>query len=57
VKNKKFTIIGGDLRSVKLAELIVAEGNKVNIYGFKNANFEIGIEEAKILTTLLGRRM
>jgi len=35
VKNKKFTIIGGDLRSVKLAELIVAEGNKVNIYGLR----------------------
>lgn len=54
MKNKKFTIIGGDLRSVKLAELIVAEGNKVNIYGFKNANFEIGIEESEDLDHAIG---
>jgi dipicolinate synthase subunit A len=49
VKNKKFTIIGGDLRSVKLAELIASEGNKVNIYGFKKSNFEIEIKESEEL--------
>lgn len=46
MKNKKFTIVGGDLRSVKLAGLIASQGNKVNIYGFKNAGFEIEIEES-----------
>jgi len=44
--NKKFTVLGGDLRSVKLANLISADGNKVNIYGFKNAGFELGLEES-----------
>ncbi|HOQ00665.1 MAG TPA: dipicolinate synthase subunit DpsA [Acetivibrio clariflavus] len=44
--NKKFTVLGGDLRSVKLANLISADGNKVNIYGFKNAGFELGLDES-----------
>jgi len=46
---KKFTIIGGDLRSIKLANLLAAEGNLVNIYGFKKAGFELGIEESEDL--------
>lgn len=46
MKKKKFSVIGGDLRSIKLANLLAAEGNEVNIYGFKNADFEIGIEES-----------
>lgn len=37
----KFTVIGGDLRSIKLAELLVREGNSVNIFGFEKAGFEI----------------
>ncbi|MFZ5990047.1 MAG: dipicolinate synthase subunit DpsA [Bacillota bacterium] len=46
MNNKKFAIVGGDLRSVKLASLIASQGNKVNIYGFENAGFEIEIEES-----------
>lgn len=42
---KKYTIIGGDLRNVKLANIIKADGNIVNIYGFKNAGFELGLKE------------
>ena len=42
----KFTVIGGDLRSVKLANLISEEGNEVNIYGFGNAGFELGMKES-----------
>ncbi|MDP4092008.1 MAG: dipicolinate synthase subunit DpsA [Bacillota bacterium] len=45
MNNKKFTILGGDLRNVKLANLIAQEGNSVNIYGFKNAGFELGMDE------------
>jgi len=45
VKNRKFTIVGGDLRSVKLACLIASQGNTVNIYGFKNASFDTEINE------------
>lgn len=47
--NKKFTVVGGDLRSVKLANLIAQKGNNVNIYGFKNAGFEIGLKESEDL--------
>jgi len=42
---KKFTVIGGDLRNVKLAEFLADDGNKVNIYGFSNANFEMDLVE------------
>ena len=37
---RKYTVIGGDLRNVKLAESIFADGSQVNLYGFKNAGFE-----------------
>lgn len=47
--DKKFSIIGGDLRNVKLAELIAAEGNAVNIYGFSNASFEIKLRQSNTI--------
>jgi dipicolinate synthase subunit A len=46
VKGKKFCIIGGDLRSIKLAELIEAQGSSVNIYGFSKAEFEIKFKQS-----------
>lgn len=46
---KKFSIIGGDLRNVKLAELIAADGNSVNIYGFSDAEFEIKFKQSDTL--------
>ncbi len=46
---KKFSIIGGDLRNVKLAELIAAEGNSVNIYGFSNASFEVKLRQSNTI--------
>ncbi|QNU65298.1 dipicolinate synthase subunit DpsA [Ruminiclostridium herbifermentans] len=48
--DKKFSIIGGDLRSVKLAELIAAEGKSVNIYGFSNAGFEIKLKQSNTIS-------
>jgi dipicolinate synthase subunit A len=51
--NKRFTVLGGDLRSIKLANLIAAEGNKVDIYGFKNADFELGMEESPSLESAI----
>lgn len=45
----KYTVIGGDLRNVKLAEAIHADGSQVNIFGFKNAGFESQIRENKDL--------
>lgn len=47
--DKKFSIIGGDLRNVKLAELIAAEGNSVKIYGFSNAGFDIKLEQSNTI--------
>lgn len=44
----KYTVIGGDLRNVKLAEAIFSDGNQVNLFGFENAGFESmldGIED------------
>ena len=42
---RKYTVIGGDLRNVKLAESIFADGSQVNLYGFKNAGFESLLSE------------
>mgnify|MGYP000044189776 CR=1 FL=1 len=47
--NKRFTVLGGDLRSVKLANLISKDGNQVNIYGYKDAGFELGLIESPSL--------
>lgn len=44
--NKKFTVIGGDLRSVKLAGFLAQDGNEVNVLGFKDVAFETGIKES-----------
>lgn len=41
----KYTVLGGDLRNVKLAESISADGNKVKLYGFKKAEFGSFITE------------
>mgnify|MGYP000875659059 FL=1 len=42
---RKYTVIGGDLRNVKLAEAISSDGSQVNLYGFKNAGFETKLSE------------
>lgn len=42
---RKYTVIGGDLRNVKLAEAIYEDGNQVNIYGFRNAGFDMKLQE------------
>lgn len=49
----KYAVIGGDLRSEKLANLIKADGNSVNIYGFKNAGFEVEIKESDSLRSAI----
>lgn len=46
MKTKKYTVIGGDLRNIKLANLLQSEGNAVNLYGFDNAGFELGMNES-----------
>ena len=44
MKIKKFAIIAGDLRSLKLADLIKEDGNNVSIYGFDNIKAESSLE-------------
>ncbi len=46
MKNVKFTVLGGDLRNIKLANMISYDQYKINIYGFNKAEFETGIEES-----------
>lgn len=53
ISNKKFTIIGGDLRSVKLADILAKEGNFVNIFGFNLTEFELEKEESQDLETAI----
>jgi len=50
VTTKKFTIIGGDLRSIELAKSIAEDGNMVNIYGFRNASFASSMDESEDLS-------
>lgn len=45
----KYTVIGGDLRNVKLAEAIFSDGNQVNLFGFENAGFESILDEIEDL--------
>lgn len=47
MREKKIAVIGGDLRSVKLANILRSVGNKVTVFGFKNAGFDLGMEEAE----------
>jgi dipicolinate synthase subunit A len=54
MSNSKFTVIGGDIRSIKLANLIAQEGYKVNIYGFNNASFNTGLSESPDMSTAVG---
>lgn len=49
MSSRKYTVIGGDLRNVKLAEAILADGNQVNLYGFNKAGFESILTENKNL--------
>lgn len=50
---RKYTIIGGDLRNIKLAEMIAADGNEVSVFGFKNAGFDIRIKESPDLKSAI----
>lgn len=50
---RKYTIIGGDLRSIKLANQMVEDGNEVNIYGFQNAGFDLGMKESDNIDTAI----
>jgi len=52
--NLKFTIIGGDIRNIKLANFIAQDGYKVDIYGFNNASFDTGLPESPDMNTAVG---
>ena len=41
--NKSFAVIGGDLRQVKLAKSLIADGFHVNIFGFDNVELAMQV--------------
>lgn len=53
MKERKYSVIGGDLRSVKLANQLLSDQNKAKIFGFNNAGFEVGIKEEMDLKSAL----
>lgn len=50
---KRYGVLGGDLRNVKLAQLIKNQGNDVNIYGLEKAAFDKCFKEAKSIDDLI----
>ncbi len=53
MNKKKFSILGGDLRNVKLAESLKDEGHEVRIFGFENAGFEIHMDNSMDIKTVI----
>lgn len=45
-KDKRYLIIGGDLRNIKLAESLKNDGVLVSVYGFDNADVEMRVQIA-----------
>ncbi len=39
---RKFAVLGGDLRSIKLAEFFASDGNEVKVFGFSKGNLDLG---------------
>lgn len=44
---KSFAIIGGDMRSYQLSKLLIAEGHRVNLYGFDKLDLDEEIKEVE----------
>ncbi len=53
MNKKNFSILGGDLRNVKLAESLKKDGHEVRLFGFDNARFEIHIDNSRDLKTAI----
>ena len=49
---EKFLVLGGDLRSVKLAEMLAEDGNKVITFGLERANEIIDNDDLEICNSL-----
>ena len=52
--SRRYAVIGGDLRNVKLAEAIHSDGNHVSLFGFRNASFGSIFTEAGDLESAIG---
>lgn len=53
MNQKIYGILGGDLRSVKLAQLLKGQGNDVNIYGLEKVDFDISFNVIKSIDDLI----
>ena len=47
-----FTIVGGDLRIVKLAQMLAKDGNKIFAYGLENAEELKGVQNIQLCEKL-----
>ena len=52
--SRRYAVIGGDLRNVKLAEAIRSDGNQVSLFGFRKASFGSNLAEAGDLESAIG---
>lgn len=53
MEKKRYGVLGGDLRSVKLAELIKGEGSHVSMYGFEKSGFDINLEQTESIDNFI----
>ena len=53
MNKKRYSVIGGDLRSIHLANQIASDNNEVYIFGFNNASFEKKVCEIDSLAKVI----
>lgn len=53
-KDRKFAIIGGDLRQIHTANLLSDKGYNVSVFGFEGIEFNSGVVLAKSIEEVLG---
>ncbi|MGO1367900.1 MAG: dipicolinate synthase subunit DpsA [Senegalia sp. (in: firmicutes)] len=49
MSNKKFTVLGGDKRSIELINLLLESKNPVNVFGFDKVNKNLRIKQSESL--------
>lgn len=52
---KYFSIIGGDQRNIKLAELLISDGHTIYTYGFENARLAENINKCNEIYSAIGK--
>ena len=55
MNTKMFSIIGGDYRNIKLAELLSADGHEIDMYGFENIKLPYNINKVNDIFTAVNK--